>query len=115
MRTTGDLATSSSSARTPTFPGEDLATMVSTSSCWSSRLPMGAIVFFKLLMCRATVCCVSPPPFMMGDIQENAEYIAYAITTIAAASKKNGGPSAFPLLAWSQGKPFPWTSSSSFI
>ncbi|KAL8292612.1 hypothetical protein RQP46_001224 [Phenoliferia psychrophenolica] len=49
------------------------------------------------------VCYVSPPPYMLADIQQNAEYIAYAINTIAVLSKKNGGPSAFPIMAWSQG------------
>ncbi|KAK4702121.1 hypothetical protein P7C70_g4104, partial [Phenoliferia sp. Uapishka_3] len=49
------------------------------------------------------VCYVSPPPYMLADIQVNAEYIAFAIDTIANHSIANGGPSNFPMMAWSQG------------
>lgn len=49
------------------------------------------------------VCYVNPPPYMLADIQDNAQYVAWAVTLISAASQKNGGPSKFPLMAWSQG------------
>lgn len=50
-----------------------------------------------------TVCYVSPPPNMLGDIQVTSEYVVWAIQSISRASVKNGGPSAFPIHSWSQG------------
>ncbi|PWY99781.1 putative lipase B precursor [Testicularia cyperi] len=45
-----------------------------------------------------TPCWVSPPPFMLGDAQVNAEYIVNAIATLYSASGKK-----VPILTWSQG------------
>ena len=80
------------------FRVEDWATMVSLTRWWCN--PEHSLTYPPH---PHAVCYVSPPPYMLADIQVNAEYIAYAITAVAAASHKNGGPVAFPLMAWSQG------------
>lgn len=46
-----------------------------------------------------TPCYVSPPPSMLGDVQINAEYVAYAIKRLY----KYTGENKVPVLAWSQG------------
>lgn len=46
-----------------------------------------------------TPCWVSPPPFMLDDAQNNAEYVVYAIKTLFAGS----GLKRVPVLTWSQG------------
>ena len=43
------------------------------------------------------VCWVSPPPSMMNDIQDNAEYIVYAMSLLFSKA----GP--LPISGWSQG------------
>lgn len=45
-----------------------------------------------------TPCYVSPPPSMLGDVQMNAEYVAYAIKRLHRGSGQK-----VPVLAWSQG------------
>lgn len=45
-----------------------------------------------------TPCYVSPPPSMLGDVQINAEYVAYAIKRLNKSSGKK-----VPVLSWSQG------------
>lgn len=46
-----------------------------------------------------TPCWISPPPFMLDDAQNNAEYVAYAIKTLYAGS----GSTPVPIISWSQG------------